>query len=157
MKKTPVMTALAALPLLFASALASADVTCGTYTSRNADGGAQGKVSDATVVLFHNTTTVNTKGGGRFDNLTGNCGGTVSIVTDGGMHTVGNCTVADASGDIAFYYFIQKRGEKRGRFFRNGGTGKFVKEHSHGWFQQTAQEENGARGVWGGKSAAVCK
>lgn len=157
MKKTDQAIALVALPLLLTSAAALAEVTCGTYSSRPADGGTQSKVADATVVLFHNTTMVDANGGGRFANLYGDCGGTVSVLPDNSMVTVGNCTVADASGDIAFYHFIVQRGEKRGSFFRNGGTGKFEKEFSQGWFQQTAQDENGARGEWGGKSDAVCK
>lgn len=148
--------ALAALPLLFASAAANA-VTCGTYSSRPADGGTQSKVADATVVLFHNTTMVDSNDGGRFANLYGDCGGTVTVLPDNSMVTVGNCTVADASGDLAFYHFLVKRGEKRGSFFRNGGTGKFEREFGMGWFQQTAQDDNGARGEWGSDNAAFCR
>ena len=55
------------------------------------------------------------------------------------------------------YHILVKRGEKRGKFYRSGGTGKFAKEFSEGWFEQTAQDEQGARGNWGGKTAAVCK
>ena len=156
MKTTRYAIALAALPLLFASATATA-VTCGTYSSRPADGGTQSKVADATVVLFHNTTMVDSKDGGRFANLYGDCGGTVSVLPDNSMYTVGNCTVADASGDLVFYHFIRKRDEKRGSFFRNGGTGKFEKEFGQGWFQQTAQDDNGATGEWGSDNAAFCK
>lgn len=157
MKNMKQATRLLALPLLFVSAGVMADVTCGTYASKHAEGGAQSQVGDAMVILLHNKMQVNSDKGGRFSHMTGDCGGTASVLSDSSIHTVGNCTIADASGDIALYHFIVKRGEKRGRFFRSGGTGKFAKEHGEGWFQQTAQDEQGASGIWGGKTAALCK
>lgn len=148
---------LLALGLSIAALPALAEVTCGSYTSQPAPGGAQTEVGGASVVVFHNTTKVNSDSSGRFTGLSGHCGGTVTVMPDGSMHVVGNCTVADAGGDIALYHFIHKRGEERGRFMRAGGTGKFAKEFQEGWYQQTGQDDNGATGLWGGSSASVCK
>ncbi len=148
---------LVALLLSLGAAPVLADVTCGSYSSQPAPGGAQTEVGGARVVIFHNTTKVSSDSTGRFDGVSGHCGGTLTVLPDGTMHAVGNCTVADSSGDIALYQFTHKRGEERGKFMRAGGTGKFSKEFQEGWYQQIAQDEQGASGIWGGSSASVCK
>ncbi len=146
------------LPLLLAAASAAAEVTCGTYTSHNADGGAQTALGDkVTVVVFHNVTQISNEQGGRYDGPAGNCGGTVTVLPDGAMQAAGACTVIDGDGDVAIYQFQHLPGQKRGSFTRAGGTGKFTGDFRTGWYEQTSQQDNGAGGIWGGDDAAVCK
>ncbi len=155
MKRTRCLTGLA---LLLAAASAAAEVTCGSYTSHNADGGAQAALGDkVTVVVFHNVTQLNTEQGGRYDGPAGNCGGTVTVLPDGAMQAAGACTVMDGDGDVAIYQFLHLPGQRRGGFTRAGGTGKFAGDVSTGWYEQTAQQDNGASGIWGGADASVCK
>jgi hypothetical protein len=149
---------LLSLPLLFAASSASAEVTCGAYLSRSADGGAQVALDDkVSVIVFHNVTQVNTDKGGRYDGPAGNCGGTVTVLPDGTMQASGACTVMDGDGDVAMYQFQHMPGDQRGTFKRTGGSGKFAQDFRSGWYQQTAQQDNGASGLWGGDDEAVCE
>ncbi len=145
--------------LLCAAALpATAEVTCGTYLSHPAEGGTQTALGDnVRVVLFHNVTQINSEQGGRYDGPAGNCGGTVTVLPDGGAQAAGACTVMDGDGDVAIYQFLHLPGEARGSFRRAGGTGKFAQDFSVGWYEQTAQQKNGANGIWGGADASVCR
>ena len=146
------------LPLLLATASATAEVTCGTYTSHTADGGAQAALGDkVSVVVFHNVTQINNEQGGRYDGPAGNCGGTVTVLPDGAMQAAGACTVMDGDGDVAIYQFLHLPGQRRGSFTRAGGTGKFAGDFRTGWYEQTSQQDNGAGGLWGGADASVCK
>ncbi len=146
------------LPLLLAATTAAAEVTCGTYTSHNADGGTQAALGDkVSIVVFHNVTQINNEQGGRYDGPAGNCGGTVTVLPDGAMQAGGACTVMDGDGDVALYQFLHLPGQQRGSFARAGGTGKFAGDFSKGWYEQTAQQDSGASGIWGGDDATVCK
>ncbi len=146
------------LPLLLAATSAAAEVTCGTYTSHPADGGAQTALGDkVTVVVFHNVTQINAEQGGRYDGPAGNCGGTVTVLPDGAMQAAGACTVIDGDGDVAIYQFQHLPGQPRGSFARAGGTGKFAGDIRTGWYEQTTQQDNGAGGLWGGADASVCQ
>ncbi len=146
------------LPLLLGAATAAAEVTCGTYTSHNAEGGTQAALGDkVTVVVFHNVTQINTEQGGRYDGPAGDCGGTVTVLPDGAMQAAGACTVMDGDGDVAIYQFLHLPGQQRGSFVRAGGTGKFSGDFRKGWYEQTAQQDNGASGIWGGDDAGVCQ
>lgn len=149
----------AALTATLATALpAAAEVTCGTYLSRPAEGGAQASLGDKVrIVVFHNVTQINAEQGGRYDGPAGNCGGTVTLLPDGGAQAAGACTVMDGDGDVAIYQFLHLPGEQRGRFSRAGGTGKFADDFRSGWYEQTAQQPDGTNGVWGGDDAAFCK
>jgi len=149
---------LPALLLAAACLPAAADVTCGTYLSRPAEGGAQAALGDkVTIVVFHNVTQINAEQGGRYDGPAGNCGGTITLLPDGSMQAGGACTVMDGDGDVAFYQFLHLPGEPRGNFLRAGGTGKFAQDFRTGWYEQTAQQANGANGIWGGDDAAFCQ
>ena len=142
---------------MLVSAAAYADVTCGEYASHPMEGGTQGKFdSGLAYAVTHNHNMVTAKGGSKYDGLSGHCGGFVTVF-DNGVYATGACTLEDKDGDIAMYHFVLKRGQQRGTFTRDGGTGKFAKSFESGWFQQTSKDQNGANGIWGGKSAAVCK
>ncbi len=137
---------------------AAAEVTCGTYLSRPADGGAQASLGEKVrIVVFHNVTQLNAEQGGRYDGPAGNCGGTVTVLPDGSAQAAGACTVMDGDGDVAIYQFLHLPGEQRGNFHRAGGTGKFAQDFRTGWYEQTTQQENGANGIWGGDDIAICQ
>ena len=134
-----------------------ADVTCGEYESHRQEGGVQGKLDNGIpFIVTHNHNMVSSKAGSKFDGLSGHCGGLVTLFQEG-VHATGACALQDKEGDVAIYHFVLKRGEKRGTFMRDGGTGKFAKSFETGWFQQTSQDDSGAKGIWGGKSASVCQ
>lgn len=145
--------------MLLAAALpAAAEVTCGTYLSLPAEGGAQVALGEkVSVAVFHNVTQMNANQGGRYDGPAGNCGGTVTLLPDGSTQAAGACTVMDGDGDVAIYQFLHLPGEQRGSFRRAGGTGKFAQDFRTGWYEQTAPQENGANGIWGGDDATVCQ
>ncbi len=145
----------AALPLALPAA---ADVTCGTYLSRPADGGTQAALGDKVrVMVFHNVTQINAEQGGRYDGPAGNCGGMVTLLPDGSAQAAGACTVMDGDGDVAIYEFRHLPGEPRGSFRRAGGSGKFAEDFRSGWYEQTAQQENGSNGLWGGDDESICQ
>lgn len=145
------------LALGIVSVQARAEVTCGAYLSQPAEGGVQGKLGDRVpYAVTHNATTLAATGGGLFDKLEGYCGGMVTAFADG-SHVTGQCSVADSDGDVLMYRFVIRRGEKRGLFLRDGGSGKFAGRTETGWFEQTAQHEGGASGIWGSATDAACK
>lgn len=155
MNRFPALTAW----LLCAAAFpAAAEVTCGTYLSHPTEGGTQTSLGDnVRIVLVHNVTQINASGGGRYDGPAGNCGGIVTLLADGDVQAAGACTVMDGDGDVAVYQFLHLPGEPRGSFRRAGGTGKFAQDFRTGWYEQTAQQENGANGIWGGADASFCQ
>lgn len=86
----------------------------------------------------------------NYQNLTGQCAGTVLTMPDGRIFVTGHCVRRDKDGHTQAIEWGQAAGAEKGSWKELGGTGKFANAQGTGWFQEAHADGKSSVVKWGG-------
>ena len=105
---------------------------------------------DHTLTVVRQTSALTTENAPIYDQMTGECTGSILSMPGGAVRAVGYCLRHDKDGDTASIEWGVEPGATRGYWKSTAGTGKFAGKADSGWSELVRTDAKIEMVKWGG-------